>query len=110
MQQHETYTWDWRRRHGERQKTVLATAHRACIAAADQFARRFLPLLLDMQKQGMGWRAMASEMNARGYTSRQGLPWTDQTVRQMLKRLHPGIAAEVFKGQATVFIRWNRRI
>jgi hypothetical protein len=104
----ETYTSDWRQQHAERQTSALATAHRACITAADHFARRYLPLLLDLRKQGMGWRMIAIEMNAQGYYSRQGIQWTDQTVRQMFKRLHNSIAAEVFIAH-TVFIRWNRQ-
>ena len=106
---HDTYTPDWRQHHAERQKPALATARRACIMAADHFARRFLPLLLDLRKQGLGWRAIATELNAQGYCSRHGIRWTDQTVRQMFKRLHNSIAAEVFIAQ-TVIIRWNRRI
>jgi len=109
MQQRDAYTSGWRQYHAERQKPALATAHRACVMAADHFARRFLPLLIELRKQGMGWRAIAHEMNVQGYSSRQGIQWTDQTVRRMFKRLHNGIAAEVFITQ-TVFIRWNRRI
>jgi hypothetical protein len=106
---HETYTVGWRQHHAERQRPALAMARRACIMAADHFAHRFLPLLLDLRKQGMGWRAIANEVNAQGFYSRQGIRWTDQTVRQMFKRLHNSIAAEVFTTQ-TVIIRWNRRI
>jgi hypothetical protein len=101
------YTDEWRRRHAERLQTSLERAHARCIIAADLFARRFLPMLLAMQRHGKGLRAMATEMNLHGYLSRYGGPWTDQTVRQMLKRRQTVITTEVFD-QPRRFIGWNR--
>src|SRR5262249_55278301 len=78
------FTPEQRRRHAGGQKPTLDRAHKACRAAADRFARRFLPLILDMQRQNMGLRAIAQALNARGYVTRQGRRWTDQAVRQIL--------------------------
>ena len=102
------YTPERRRWHGERQRHALALAQHGCIKAADRFARRFLPLLLDMQKKGMGLREIAREMNARGYATRRGGCWTDQAVRQVLKRRRNIIAAEVMKHRR--FIGWDRTV
>lgn len=53
---------------------------------ADEYAKQFLPLIVEMQHRGIGMIEIAKEMNALGHKSRLGGPWTDQTVRQMLKR------------------------
>jgi hypothetical protein len=103
------YTIEWRHEHSERLKHHLDHAHQRCIIAADLFARRFVPMLVMMQQRGMGLREMAAEMNARGYSSRQDGPWTDQTIRQMLKRRHHLIIAEVFNEQPRLaFVGWQR--
>ena len=83
-------------------------AHEACVAEADRFARRFLALFLDLQKKGLGLRAIAAEMNDRGYVTRRGKRWTDQAVRQVLKRKRSIIAAEVLKRRR--YVGWDRRI
>ena len=49
---------------------------------------------------------MAAEMNARGYTTRRGGCWTDQAVRQILKRRKNIIAAEVLIKRR--YIGWDR--
>lgn len=54
--------------------------------AADRFARRFLPKIIALQRSGLGLRGIAEAMNEQGFTSRCGRAWTDQTVRQVLKR------------------------
>jgi hypothetical protein len=100
------YTPQRRRWHADCQKRALALAHRGSVRAADRFARRFLPLLLDMQKKGMGLRAIAAEMNERGYTTRRGRCWTDQAVRQILKRRKNILAAEVLIRRH--YIGWDR--
>lgn len=104
--QYAHYTPQRRRWHGECQKRALDLARHGVVGAADRFARRFLPLLLDMQKKGMGLRAMAAEMNERGYTTRRGRCWTDQAVRQILKRRKNIIAAEVLTRRR--YIGWDR--
>lgn len=105
------WTTEHRRRHGERLRFTLDHAHRACIAAADRFARRYLPILLTMQHQGMGLRAMASELNTNGHTARYGGPWTDQAVRQLLKRRRHLLDGEVYAAQPqSRFIGWNRKL
>lgn len=101
------YTAEWRRRHAERQKPTLERAHRNCVTAADRFARRFLALFLDMQKDGLGLRAIATEMNERGYTTRQGKCWTRQAVRQVLKRYKNVMKGEVLNRPR--YVGWDRR-
>lgn len=106
----DNYTVEWRRRHGERLKPHLDHAHQRCIVAADLFASRFLPMLLAMQQRGMGLREIAVEMNTRGYTTRRNGPWTDQAIRQMLKRRPNLITAEVFnEPPRSGFVGWHRR-
>ena len=102
----EHYTAQRRRWHGECQKRALDLAHRGSVKAADRFARRFLPLLLDMQKKGLGLCAMADEMNERGYTTRRGRHWTSQSVRQILKRRKNIVAAEVLIRRH--YLGWDR--
>jgi hypothetical protein len=105
------WTAERRRLHGERLRLALDEARDACIAAADRFARRYLPILLAMQRQGMGLRAIASELNANGHTTRHGGPWTDQTVRQLLKRRRHLLDREVLIAQPQPrFIGWNRKL
>jgi hypothetical protein len=57
----------------------------------------------------MGLRAMAAELNANGHTARHGGPWTDQTVRQLLKRRRHLLDGEVFAARPR-FIGWNRKL
>jgi hypothetical protein len=103
------YTAEWRQQHGIRLKPHLDDAHHRCVIAADLFARRFLPMVLNLQRHGLGLRATAAEMNHRGYVARHGGIWTDQTVRQLLKRRHHIIGTEVFDEQPRVrFIGWSR--
>lgn len=101
------YTTEWRRRHAERQKATLECAHRNCVTAADRFARRFVALFLDMQMNGLGLREIAAEMNERGYATRQGKRWTDQAVRQVLKRRKNIINSEVLNRPH--YVGWDRR-
>ncbi len=104
-----TYTSDWRLQQRDRVQSHLDHAHRRAAAVADLFARRFLPMVLAMQRRGLGLRATATEMNNRGYTARHGGIWTDQTVRQLLKRRRNVIITEVFDGQPRMrFIGWDR--
>lgn len=105
------WTHERRRLHGERLRFTLARAHRACVTAADRFARRYLPLLLAMQRRGMGLRAIAMELNANGHLTRCGGPWTDQAVRQLLKRRHHILGREVYHAEARLqFIGWSRKV
>jgi hypothetical protein len=105
------WTPEHRRLHGERLRFTLDRAHRACVAAADRFARRYLPLLLAMRRRGMGLRAIAVELNANGHTTRCGGPWTDQAVRQLLKRRHHILGSEVYQAQPRLWIiGWSRKV
>lgn len=99
------YSREWRRQHRLRLKSHLEQAHQRCVDAADRFARRFLPMVLAMQHHGMSLRAIALEMNDRGYTARCGGPWTDQTVRQVLKRRGNLLNSEMI--DKVRFIGWN---
>lgn len=102
---HDPYSSEWRHQHQLRLQPHLEHAHQRCIAAADRFARRFLPMVLAMQRHGLGLRAIAVEMNDRGYTARCGGPWTDQTVRQVLKRRRNLLNTEMM--DTVRFIGWN---
>jgi hypothetical protein len=71
--------------------------------SADEFAGKYVLIIKQMQKQGMGLTRIARILNQHGHSSPRGLRWTDQTVRQVLKRsnkippLNPrGISSEVF--------------
>ena len=105
------WTHERRRLHGERLRFTLDRAHHACVVAADRFARRYLPLLLAMQRQGKGLRAIAADLNANGHTTRCGGPWTDQAVRQLLKRRHHILGSEVYQAEARLqVIGWDRKV
>jgi|ERR1035437_519223 hypothetical protein len=55
--------------------------------AADDFAKKYGPMILDKQKMGYGLVEIAKQLNNEGHKSRRGAEWTDQTVRQILKRM-----------------------
>ena len=93
------WTEEHRRLHGQTLHATLLLAHHACRMAADEFARHHLPMVISMQCQGIGLRAMAQTLNANGFTARQGGPWTEQTVRQLLKRRHSLLITELFEEQ-----------
>lgn len=80
------FTPERRRQYSEETQHSRALAEQARKDAADEYAKQYLPLIVEMQRKGMDLRAIAREMNALGHKSRRGGPWTDQTVRQMLKR------------------------
>jgi len=103
-----SWTKERRCQHASTMQPTLVLAHRACRHAADQFAGHYLPMLLSMQQHGVGVRAMARAMNANGFSSRQGGPWTEQTVRQVLKRRQSLLTSELFDEQPEHIVGWTR--
>lgn len=69
----------------------MYASHDSRIEKANQFANQYLDTIIQMRNKGMGLREIAAEMNAYGYVTRRGSPWTDQTVRQMLKRMKQSV-------------------
>lgn len=61
---------------------------------ADAFAKKYLRLIERMQKEGFNLSQIAAKLTAEGHTSRRGGIWTDQTVRQILKRTNRHVAAK----------------
>jgi len=96
------FTPERRAQYAEDTKDARVVAEQARKQAADKVARQFLPMILDMQQQGLGLTEIANRMNAQGFKTRRGSIWTDQTVRQILKRqpdpvpLVRGITTEVY--------------
>lgn len=87
-----------------RQRFRKETAHTITVARevhlrnADDFARKHERVIHKLQEQGMNLTEIARRLTVDGYTSSRGGPWTDQTVRQVLKRLKPkpgGLTSEV---------------
>jgi hypothetical protein len=56
---------------------------------ADDFATPILPILRDLQTQGIiGYRAIARALNARGIQTASGRQWYATTVKKLLQRTH----------------------
>lgn len=56
-------------------------------AEADKFAQKYYAIIREKQKMGYGLVEIANQLNKEGHKSRRGGEWTDQTVRQILKRI-----------------------
>lgn len=70
-------------------------AELAAIEAVDQ-----------LSASGLGSRAIAREMDARGHVTKSGRPWSESTVRQLLKRVHAdGHAEDVEAREDEVIVR-----
>lgn len=80
------FTPERRQQYEEETRTAREMAEQVRKEKADEYAKQFLPLIVEMQRKGLGMIEIAKEMNALGHKSRRGGPWTDQTVRMMLKR------------------------
>lgn len=83
---------DWltperRERFREETKEALKLAKRNQKAYADAFAQQHLPMIQSMLTDGFNFLQIAEKMNADGHRTRQDAVWTDQTVRQILKRV-----------------------
>jgi DNA invertase Pin-like site-specific DNA recombinase len=50
--------------------------------------------LVEWNRQGYGLIALADMMNARGYPTRTGVPWTKHTVRGIVARINPVISVK----------------
>jgi len=61
-----------------------ATAGR--VAKSDAFAARVQPIARELQAAGMGLRAIAAELTARGVLTARGGAWTAQAVKNLLAR------------------------
>lgn len=64
--------------------TRLGVEARQANAAA--FAKRVYPTLAEMQQRGLGLRAMAAELSAKGIRTAQGGVWTATAVKRALAR------------------------
>lgn len=65
-------------------------------AKADQFAANVLPIIRDLQGQGLSLRRIAATLNKRGVKTARGGKWQATTVRNILTRENraEGLAAE----------------
>jgi len=63
-----------------------ARARAARMAKADSFAARVQPIARELQQAGMGLRAIAAELSARGIHTARGGAWTGQFVKNLLAR------------------------
>lgn len=55
--------------------------------AADSFARRVGPMMLEMRERGLSLDAIAAELQTRGVMTARGRKWTATTVRNVFARL-----------------------
>jgi DNA invertase Pin-like site-specific DNA recombinase len=55
-------------------------------AAADRQAAAVLPVIEDLQRQGLSLRGVAEELNGRGVKTARGGQWHAATVRNVLQR------------------------
>jgi hypothetical protein len=110
----ERLTFERRKKFGEDTKESLAKAYRCKRAKADIFARKMFKIIKNLQDDGITEkRALARILNEQGFTSPNGGVWTDQTVRQVLKRIskmvrHRDISSQVLKPYR--IIGWDRKI
>jgi hypothetical protein len=99
-----------RRQFAEDTRTARRLAEQARKRAADVFAKLYAPMIETMQDDGMTVSQIVARLNATGHLSRRGGPWTDQTVRQVLKRMakrFKDLRAEVMSPRR--LIGWDRR-
>jgi DNA invertase Pin-like site-specific DNA recombinase len=57
-------------------------------AKAGAFAKRVYPTLAEMRQRGLGLRAMAAELSAKGIKTAQGGVWTATAVKRALARVN----------------------
>jgi hypothetical protein len=82
----ERLTSDRRKKFAEDTEQARSLAEKARKNAADKFAQKYIPIIKQLQNRGMGLTEIAKHLNTEGHKSRRGGAWTDQTVRQVLKR------------------------
>jgi hypothetical protein len=83
----ERMTPERRERFSQETRVARAKANETRQRNADAFAKEHASVISKLQRDGLGLTEIATKMNEAGHTSRRGGPWTDQTVRQILKRL-----------------------
>ena len=76
-----------RQRFAEETKEALKIAKQAQQQIANDFAEKYIPIIEALQKQKLTIIEIASKLNDDGHLSPRGTIWTDQTVRQILKRM-----------------------
>ena len=84
----EWLTPERRKEFAESTKEALVLAKKTQKNKADNFAKKHLPIIQKLKTQGLNLIEIANKLNEDGLTSRRGTSWTDQTVRQILKRLN----------------------
>ena len=72
-------------------KEARIVAEQARKQKADVFAQKYVQIIEKMLKQGMTKLDIATRLNEDGHRSRRGDPWTDQTIRQVLKRTNKSL-------------------
>ena len=75
---------------------------------ADKFAKKYISIIVAKQKQGFGLVEIAKQLNDEGHKSRRGGEWTDQTVRQILKRFPSIDDPPVTPVQRKKIIGWEK--
>lgn len=98
-------TEDRRRQLADETKEARSKANQVRKRLADTFALKFRSIIMQMQQDGMGLSEIAKNLNASGHVARRGGAWTDQTVRQVLKRTQKptsrGVSSEVIENLHT---------
>ena len=73
----------------------LAAATAALQAKADERAARVLPIVRELQGEGLSLRKIAAALNARHVRAPRGAPWSKTTVRRLLSRAHGASSIDV---------------
>lgn len=76
----------------EHRRQGSAAAREVNLAAALEYRHLMQPVIWQLQAQGMSLAQVAAELNARGYTTRRGRPWSLSTVHAIMRQL-PGSSA-----------------
>lgn len=90
----ERMTPERRERFRQETKRAILMAHEVQQKQADDFAMKHEKIITLMQRQGIGLVVIAAKLTEAGYKSPRGGAWTDQTVRQVLKRIKNFAAAK----------------
>lgn len=69
---------------------------------ADKFANKYISIIKEKQKMGFNLVEIAKQLNEEGHKSRRGSEWTDQTVRQILKRVPEPIVIKPLTQNKTI--------
>jgi group I intron endonuclease len=77
-----------RERYREETKAAVIKAHAVLTEKADVHAEQYKPIIRELQEQGLNLLQIAAKLNENGHTTRRGMPWTDQAIRLLLRRLN----------------------